>query len=95
LLELTQDALREQYRARIPAVADEYRWSKVIEPLRAFCAAPRHSPDRAHREAGLRAEAQRASAPMPTLAHKAWALLRREGPLPLLRRIYRYSRRAR
>jgi glycosyltransferase involved in cell wall biosynthesis len=95
LLELTQDGRREQYRADIPAVAQRYQWPKVLEPLRAFCAAPRLSPDRALRDAGLRAEARLSHAPLPTLAHKGWALLRREGPLPLLRRIYRYGRRVR
>jgi GT2 family glycosyltransferase/glycosyltransferase involved in cell wall biosynthesis len=32
--------------ARIAAVRDELRWSRVVEPLRAFCAAPRRAPDR-------------------------------------------------
>jgi hypothetical protein len=95
LLELADNARREQYRAGIPAIAQQYQWSKVIEPLRAFCTAPRPSPDRARREAGLRAEARLTRAALPTLTHKGWALLRREGPLPLLRRVYRYWRRVR
>lgn len=95
LLELAQDTCREQYRARIPAVAEQYQWSKIIGPLRAFCAAPRLSPDRARRETGLRGEARLTRAPLATLAHKGWALLRHEGPLALLRRIHRYWRRVR
>jgi glycosyltransferase involved in cell wall biosynthesis len=32
-------------RANIAVVADELRWSKVLEPLLAFCRAPRRAPD--------------------------------------------------
>lgn len=32
--------------ARIAAARDELRWSRVVEPLRDFCRAPRHAPDR-------------------------------------------------
>ena len=32
--------------ARIAAARDELRWSRVVEPLRAFCRAPRRAPDR-------------------------------------------------
>ena len=31
---------------RIAAARDELRWSRVVEPLRAFCLAPRRAPDR-------------------------------------------------
>lgn len=32
--------------ARIAAVREELRWSRVVTPLQAFCAAPRRAPDR-------------------------------------------------
>jgi glycosyltransferase involved in cell wall biosynthesis/GT2 family glycosyltransferase len=31
---------------RLAAARDELRWSRVVEPLRAFCTSPRHAPDR-------------------------------------------------
>lgn len=45
-IESLLDAPDVQARAgRIERVRDELRWSQVAEPLRAFCAAPRHAAD--------------------------------------------------
>jgi glycosyltransferase involved in cell wall biosynthesis len=38
---------RERCRRRILDVAEEFRWSRVIDPLARFCDAPRLAPDRA------------------------------------------------
>lgn len=44
---LDDEALREGCRASLAALADELRWSRIVEPLRRFCAAPAFAADRA------------------------------------------------
>jgi GT2 family glycosyltransferase/glycosyltransferase involved in cell wall biosynthesis len=44
---LDDDGLREQCRAALAVLAEELRWSRVVEPLRRFCAAPSFAADRA------------------------------------------------
>jgi GT2 family glycosyltransferase/glycosyltransferase involved in cell wall biosynthesis len=44
---LDDEPLRERCRAGLAAVAGELRWSRVVEPLRRFCAAPAFAADRA------------------------------------------------
>jgi len=43
---LADDAARAAYRARAQEIAAGYRWDAVVEPLAAFCAAPRFAADR-------------------------------------------------
>jgi glycosyltransferase involved in cell wall biosynthesis len=46
LVALLEDGpARDRCRARAVLVADRFRWSVILEPLVAFCAAPRRAPD--------------------------------------------------
>ena len=43
---LEDDELRRRCRANFGSVAEELRWTRVVEPLRRFCAEPRFAADR-------------------------------------------------
>ncbi|MPZ17062.1 MAG: glycosyltransferase [Luteitalea sp.] len=59
-------ALLDDERARAAAaancavLAEELRWSRVVEPMRRFCAAPHFAADRARAVVGLRSRLERA-----------------------------------
>jgi GT2 family glycosyltransferase len=42
---LADDELNAECRAHAAAIADEFRWAKVLEPIVEFCRAPRRAPD--------------------------------------------------
>jgi GT2 family glycosyltransferase/glycosyltransferase involved in cell wall biosynthesis len=52
---LDDGAARARVKQALGAIADELRWSRVVEPLREFCVAPRFAADRAPTMARVRA----------------------------------------
>jgi len=100
LVELASDtAARAGYRERVAAVADEFRWSVVLEPLVRFCRDPRRAAD-AGRLPAAPAEPSAPMAPVGRLVRlradlaAAWRHLRAGGPRQVISKVrWRLARR--
>ncbi|MPY89832.1 MAG: glycosyltransferase [Luteitalea sp.] len=57
---MDDDRARAEAAANCAVLAEELRWSRVVEPMRRFCEAPHFAADRARSVAGLRARLQHA-----------------------------------
>ncbi len=79
---LEQAGQRGEIRQRSQALADELRWSRVVQPLLAFCQNPRRAAD-----AGSQRAAPRLTA---SLLVKAWQSLRARGLRGLARDVRLY-----
>jgi len=77
----------ERCRKSVRRVAPRYRWSRVLEPVAAFCDHPIPAADREL----LGKSTGPASQGLPV--GRAWHSLRRDGPSQFARRAYRYLRR--
>ena len=63
---LFDDAAAAEVRANVAVFAKEYEWSRVLEPLVAFCRLPRRAPDLAHAP-GVPAQRTKVRRPRPKL----------------------------
>lgn len=82
--------LRQTYRDRFECVAEAYRWDGIVEPLAAFCNAPRPAPDRAY--VGRREGFDAGPTPWWRLPGKVWQALWAGGIRGLARQLAAYLR---
>ncbi|HEX6347826.1 MAG TPA: glycosyltransferase family 4 protein [Candidatus Dormibacteraeota bacterium] len=80
-------AFAARCRKSVQRVAVRYHWSRVLEPVAAFCDHPIAAADR--EVLGRAAALPRSGLPV----RRAWHSLRRDGPRQFARRAYRYLRR--
>jgi hypothetical protein len=94
---LDDQGRRDTWKANAVAAAPELAWSRVLEPLVAFCRAPRRAPDLVdpatarlldHRLA----EVRRRRRPLGDEVRAAMGHLRAGGPAEVARRVWRRLR---
>ena len=94
---LDDTARREEWKANAAAVAPEMTWPRVLEPLVAFCRAPRRAPDLVDQATGRLldhrlARVHRRRRPLTDEVRAAAAHLRAGGPSEVARRALRRLR---
>ncbi len=67
-------AEREACRKRVLALAEEFRWDRVVEPLARFCEAPRLAPDHSSRRRALHVRVGRGLRAVRWMKRRARAL---------------------
>lgn len=96
---LNDDGYRTQARENIARIAQSFRWSEVLAPLREYCASPYFAPDRESAEqrarAGKRSVPAKARRSPIALAAKSFESLRSQGVRATARHIKSFLARQR